>query len=186
MKNKGLMSFILVLIFILIYFNLVYSIESFNSKKNLAEAELIEIENSSFKRNLLENAVDEVVEETIKKEIQFGSTEGKKINKKISKNLIEFFSELEKKGINAKAMKSSKEYKKTEIKGEKITKEFIEENSKTMVIKLEEKVFLVEFYFTGGLNKNNLVGAEIKENKTKNKFFIPINYSIKLISVKMI
>ena len=186
MKNKGLMSFVLVLIFILIYFNLVYSIGEFNSKKNLTEAELIEIEDTSFKRNLLENAVDSVIEETISNEILFGSTEGKKINQKISEKLIKVFSETEAKEIFVKEINSNKEYKKIKITGKEITKEFIEENSKTIVIKLEEKIFLVEFHFTGGINKNNLVGAEITENQSKSKFFIPVNYTVKLIAFRVI
>ncbi len=184
MQHKGLIAFVLVFFFILIYFNLVYSLSSFNSEKNFAEAKLIEIENTSFKRNLLENTIDSVIEEEIKKEIAFGTTEPKKLNEKISEKLIEVFSVLEEKEIEFKEANSGKKYSKIKIRGKKVEKEFLEKNSKTIVINLKETVYLVEFIYTGGLEKNNLIGAEIKEKNSNRNFFIPFNYSVKQVAVK--
>ncbi len=186
MKSKGMIAFALVFAFILIYFSLVYSIQEFNSNKNLVEAQLIETENASFKRNLVENSVDELIKETIKKEIMFGSKEPKKIQEKTAENLIHFFEELEKKGIKIKEIELKKEYKKTKIKGKKTRKKFIQENSRIIVIKLYEKIYLTEFYFTAGKNKNKILGAEIKENSSKINFFVPAGYSIKTINARVI
>ncbi len=186
MKFKGIISFVLVLIFILIYFNLVYSINSFNSKKGFTEGTLIEIENLSFKRNLIENAVDSLIREEIRKEINFGSDDPKEINEKVSVKLMNLFSLMEKQGIEFKKIKSNKEYSETEIKGNKITKKFVEKNSKTKVINLEKKIYLVEFIYTAGINKNELIGAEIKEKNSSQKFFIPTDYSIKEITIRFV
>jgi len=184
MKCKGLIAFVLVFLFILIYFNLVYSLNSFNSEKNFAEAKTIEIENTSFKRNLAENAIDSVIEEEIQKEIAFGTTEPEKLKEKISEKLIEVFSVLEEQEIEFKEVNSNKKYNKIKIKGKKVEKEFLEKNSKIIVINLKETVYLVEFIYTGGLEKNNLIGAEIKEKNSYTNFFIPFNYSQKQVAVK--
>jgi hypothetical protein len=186
MKEKGLATFVLVLLFILIYFNLIYSMQSLNSKKDFTEAQLIELENSSFKRKLIENAVDSLIQEEIEKEIAYGSAEAEKINKKISEKLIKLFSEIPGKKVEFKEIQSSKKYDKIKIKGKKATKEFIEKNSKTIVMNLENRLFLVEFIYTAGANKNNLIGAEIKNNSSKQKFFIPRNYSVQVIALRMI
>jgi len=186
MHVKGLISFVLVLAFIVIYFSLVFSLNSFNSEKNFTEAKLIEIENSSMKRNLIENAVDSLIEEEIKKEIAFGSDEPEKINEKISEKLSEFFFIMEEKGIEFSEIASDRKYSETEIKEKKITKEFIKENSKTIVFNLENRLYHVEFIFTGGKNKNNFIGAEIKENSSYQKFFLPVNYSVKIISLRLV
>jgi hypothetical protein len=186
MKEKGLTSFILVLFFVLVYFSLVYSLQEMEAKKNFTEAQLIEIENASFRRNLLENSVDSVIKEEIAKEIAFGSDEPKKINKKIAEKLAEFFSLMEKKGTEFKEINSGKKYSEIKITGKKAGKEFIEENSKVIVMNLEGKLYFVEFIYTAGINKNNLIGAKIKENSSEQKFFIPRNYSIKVIALRMI
>ncbi len=182
--KKGLISFIIVLIFILIYFNLIYSVNSFNSKQNFTEANLIEIENTSFRRNLIENAVDSLIEETIKKEIAFGSDNPKIINKKISGKLIELFNEISE--TEFKEIHSEKKYSKTEIKGKKLSKKFIEENTKIIVFGLDNKLYETKFIYTGGVNKNNLIGSRITENNSEQKFFIPVDYSVKVISLRFI
>lgn len=182
--KKGLISFILVLIFILIYFNLVYSVNSFNSKKDSSEADLIEMENTSFKRNLIENAVDSLIEEKIKKEIAFGSDNPEIINKKISGELDKLFNEINENEF--KEIKSEKKYSKTEILGKKVSEKFIEENTKTIVFGLEDRLYEVRFIYTGGINKNNLIGSKITENNSEQKFFIPVNYSVKVISLRFV
>jgi len=185
MKHKGLISFVLVLIFILIYFSLVYSISSFNSKKDFTESELIEIENSSFKRNLIENAVDSVIKEEIEKEIMFGSDDPEKIREKVAAKLFETFSGNELKNTEFREITSGKKYTEIKIKGEKLSKEFIEKNSKIIVINLEKTLYLVQFIYTGGINRNKLIGAEIKENSSSQKFFIPVDYSVTVISLRL-
>ncbi|MFH1663678.1 MAG: hypothetical protein ABH986_02630 [archaeon] len=186
MSQKGLISFVLVLAFIAVYFSLVFSLNSFNSEKNFTEAKLVEIENNSFKRNLLENAVDSLIEETMQEEIAFGSDDPEKINEKISAKLFELFSGMEEKGTEFKETLSGKKYSETEIKGEKISKKFIKENSKTIVFSLENRLYEVQFIFTGGINKNNLAGAEIKENSSTQKFFIPLDYTVKIVSLRLV
>ncbi|MFH1663966.1 MAG: hypothetical protein ABH986_04125, partial [archaeon] len=173
-------------IFILIYFSLVYSISSFNSKKDFTESELIEIENSSFKRNLIENTVDSVIKEEMEKEIMFGSDDPEKIREKVAAKLFEAFSGNELKSTEFKEITSGKKCAEIKIKGEKLSKEFIEKNSKVIVLNLKETLYLVKFVYTGGINKNQLIGAEIKENSTSQKFFIPVDYSITVISVRLV
>ncbi|MBU2099948.1 hypothetical protein KKG83_01785 [Candidatus Micrarchaeota archaeon] len=186
MQEKGLTSFILVFFFILVYFSLVYSLQELEAKKNFTEAQLIEIENASFKRKLIEDSVDSIIKEEIEKEIAFGSDEPKKINKKISEKLAEFFSLMEAKGTEFKEIQSEKKYSEIKITGKKAGKEFIEENSKIVVINLKGKLYLVEFIYTAGINKDRLIGAKIKENSSEQKFFIPRNYSVKVIALRLV
>ncbi len=173
---KGLMSFVLVIAFILVYSGLIYSFSLFDSEKNFAETQLIETENASFKRNLVEQAVDSAIKEAMQKEIMFGSDDPEKIKEKTALQLESFFSEMKKKGIEFTETNS----------GKKAGKEFIKENSRILVLNIEGKIYVAEFIFTGGTTKNNLVSAEIKENNSSNTFMIPADYSIKIISVRLI
>jgi actin-like ATPase involved in cell morphogenesis len=184
--QKGLISFILLLAFILIYFNLVYSINSLETEKNFTEAKLIEIESASFKRNLIENTIDYLIEEEIEKQINFGSNNAEEIKKKTSQRLMEFFYEMKKHGIEFRQVKANKKYSEIQIKGKEITQKFLEKNTKILVSNIQEKIYRVEFFYTAGITKSNLIGAEIKENQTTQKFFVPAGYSIKKNAVRFV
>lgn len=190
-NSKGMVSFLIVVVFL---FNLL-SIESYNSesREELMKGEEIalELEKSSFYRNQLETAIDSLIERTVKEEIEKGNAEEEKLKVKINKELMNFFQETEKRFQETPRirffLKDNLSNYKIELKeGKKVEEKDLNEIVKVIVFSLDEKLYLVEVSFTGGLMKKRGVFALIELPSVTQFFFIPIDYSKKTLALKVI
>ncbi|MBU1120438.1 MAG: hypothetical protein ABIE23_00875 [archaeon] len=191
MNSKGMVSFLLVVIFL---FNLL-SLDSYHaeSRKELMKGEEIalEIEKSSFYRNQLETAIDSLIERTVKEEVIKGDTEEEKLKGKINKELMNFFQKIEERFQEKPRisffLKNNLSSYKIELKeGKKVEEKDLNEIVKLIVFTLDEKIYLVEVSFTGGLMKKKGVFALIELPSVTQLFFIPVDYSKKTVALKVV
>jgi hypothetical protein len=190
LNSKGLLNFLLVLLFVSLLFSF-FSLDGFSQKKLGKNLQLLlEAEQASFFRTLLEENTDTLVEETIKFEVLKGNTAPRKLKKKIVQNLLTFFSKTEKEFkenpeivfFTARiSSENYEEFSKTELT-EKDIGLLLKKNSKVNVIKLKN-AYLVEFVFTGGKNKKEVITARISFENMNSYFFIPAGFSKKVLVV---
>lgn len=181
---KGIYSFVLVFIFSVCLLFLIHVSGAVREK--LAEGSRIamEIERASFLRFQLEENTDSIIEETIEREILAGNRNGKTLNEKISETLEAYFESIEHEtGLGAKIEffevntgNLSKQFTPTTDKLKKIKK--LKEYCKTIVVNAGESVYIVHFYFTGGLLKNKAILGRIRTEKTEQYFLLLPGYSI--------
>lgn len=186
---RGVYSFTLVFVFTAILVLLLGASTETGKTLNEGSQRAMEIERASFVRFQLEENTDSIIEKTILKEIKAGNHNGESLNEKISTNLLNYFNQMElspNQGtkieffeVNSSAL--SKQFTPITNPSKKLSG--LKKYCKTIAVNLKERVFLVEFYFTGGLMKNRAVLAKIRVGKAKQYYLLLPGYSVKKMVV---
>ena len=170
-KEKGFFCFLLLLAAIALETNFLN--ESIEADKILAQGKTIafEAEKASFIRTAIENNTDAMVRESLQQAIMLN----------IPQEELKLFVNGKLAGLFAA---TEGEYN-SEIKVRFTTSdgmplpEFLNENSTALIVSVKGKTVLAEYDFTGGLQRNCFVEAEIAGERTKTVFRLPPGYSIK-------
>ena len=173
MKEGGIFSFILFLL--LVQAVIVLERTGIESRKEMDETlGLLEnAEQINFTRQEIEIAFDYAVSRTIQEEARMGF-DGARIKGRIMANLGRIFRQIEMKSDDKTKFYIFQKpfFTKNEISFEKLS-----ENSGILIIDSGRGVSLIQFYSTGNLEKNELIGAEIISENALQKFVVPIGYS---------
>jgi len=191
LNSRGLFCFTLVLAFSAGYFSLANSSEETFAELQKGKSLAFEAEKSSLLKHSVEANLDFLIAKAIEEETKKGNLDAEKLNEKIAGKIFNYFNELEKQQGFEKIEFFEGNYSKNNyekiLKGKRNKKlglVFLLENSRVLVLNLEEKVYLVEFSFTGGIFKNKVGYAVISTPNTRDYFLLPVNYSHKTMVVK--
>jgi hypothetical protein len=174
MNSNGLFCFFLVMLFTSSFILLRAGGE--REKNTLA----FEIEKTSFERAMLEQNTDFLIRKSIENEIAFGLLNPLEIKKNVCKKLFDFFKENE--GENQGIKKSFYFQDKSRLIKNRLSLEELEMNSIAVVV-AKKKIVFAEFYYTGGLLKNNFLTADIESQGIIQKFMVPPEYSVRTVGV---
>ncbi len=182
MNNKGIFCFLLLLSAIALETNFLN--ESIEADKILAQGKTIafEAEKASFIRTVIENNTDAMVRESLQQAILLNIPQ-EELKLFVNGKLVLLFAETEKE-YNSKIKVQFKGYD-AETKMQFTTsdglqfEDFLNNNSTALIVSIKGKTVLAEYDFTGGLQRNNFIEAEIAGDNTKTVFRLPPGYSIK-------
>ena len=181
MKNLGILSFTLILLFLPTYFSAI-EIHSMHLQK-IQESQIIaiELEKAALQRKELEENTDFLIQITLQECLQKRELNPNKIKQEIIQELKQFFEKQEK--IHPSNPKI--EF----FEGKILEKNYysIKKTSKALAFEKIISVFSVDLgfgksivtaIFHGGIEKNKVVFAEIIFPYTKTLFVLPIEYTI--------
>lgn len=171
MKQHGIFSFMLFVLLV----GAVFFLEKMGLESGTEIGETIvmleEAEHLNFRRQEMEMNFDYVIARTIQAETPAG-IDGIKIQRRISENLSEFFSEMETRSVGkTRPMVYVGGF------GEKdISYESLMDNLKVLIVDSGKGVIVVQVFSTGNELKNEKIGAEISGKRARQEFIVPIGY----------
>ena len=156
------------LIFVMLILLLLVNINEnmFYSELGKAKTLLIEAEQSSKERTILENNTDKIIYEKLKEQVLLKNFLVESIKNEINLSLTKYF--------HGKANATNFGEKNKEV-----TISFLNENSKAIMLEQEGLIY-AEYTFTGGLNRTASVSKVIGTNITT-IFKIPAGHTTKVI-----
>lgn len=168
MNNKGLFSFLLILIFVTIELNMLE--EQTRTRQELLKTKNISIESekATLTRAIIEHTLDQIIEEQLKRGMA-----------------LELKPEEIKNRVNEQIEKAIQKTKNTNSQNQKITskekidKQYLNKNSTVIVKRIGKNTLQAEYHYTGGLMKNNELTLNIRGKNTEQEFKLPIGYTIK-------
>ena len=170
MNNKGIFCFLILLAFSAIQAEQFKGNRTQMLQLEKAKATAMEAEQLNAIKLSIEINTDKVVKQTIH-EALLQNKEPEEIRDAVNQKLTQLFN------ATSEAYKTAKiEFKST---AGQLNTEFLNNNSKAIVSKIDKKTIAAEYVFTGGILKNQEAFAEITGKKTRQQFKIPIGYTIK-------
>lgn len=189
MKSYGLFSFVIVLLFIQANFIILGMNTAQLKEYGEARGYLLQMENANFVRAVIEENFDYLIYRTMEMEIERRNSSPVLIKETLFNNIQKFFSEIGRKHNQAPRIEVSLSQfnygipKKMEmLKGlDSLGMSELKNNFNVLVVNVEEKIFLVEFNYTGGFLKNKILYAIISYPGYEQLFLVPVDYSSKLL-----
>ena len=176
MNNKGIFCFLLLLSAIALETNFLN--ESIEADKILAQGKTIafEAEKAALIRTAIENNVDAIIKESLQEAILLNIPQ-EELKDFANERLALLFGAIEKEYSG----KIKAQFRATGCPASdgKPLIDFLNENSTALIVSVKGKTVLAEYDFTGGLQRNCFVEAEIAGERTKTVFRLPPGYSIK-------
>jgi len=192
MNSKGIFCIAIVLVFIcsILLFESAQSETSLKISKTITLA--IENEKNNVERAFLEENTDKIIARALQAEIQFGNLDPEKVKVDVCSQIFNFFRQKQKFDEPFRKIEffsttfSSRQYNGIIFSNSKQPLQFqdLVENSKVLIVPLGKNSFAAEFYFTGGLYRNKLVGAEISSKNSMQVFLLPIDYTARVLVLK--
>jgi len=171
MKQHGIFSFMLFVLLV----GAVFFLEKMGLEAGREISEIVvmleEAEHLNFRRQEMEMNFDYIVGRTIQAETSAG-IDGTKIQRRISKNLSGFFSEME-------TRSSGKTRPLVYVGGfgeKEISTEALMDNLKVLIVDSGKGIIVVQVFATGNEWKNEKIGAEISGKRARQEFIVPIGY----------
>jgi hypothetical protein len=167
MHSKGIFSFIILIIMMLIILELNVFLTKENNEFEKIKNELMIIENASKERVIMEENVDKIINFILEKNVGNNTTNIFLVRNEINSNLFNYLKN------RAKA---------TNIFGEKekdLTLNFLNENSVVSIIKIDGITYS-EYSFTSDITKTNIVNSKLGNNLIL-EYRIPIDYIMRVV-----
>ena len=184
MRESGIFSFVLVLLFIAVEFAMLGAQNEIAGESAKTQALLMQMERASYLRNEIELNSDFLIGKVMENELRGGNYDPEAINEKICSALFGYFMDVESAYAVHPSIKfysafaSSSEYQELPSKMKVPLQEFdICTNSKVIVVKGLGN-YSAEFAYTGGIFKDRAVFAEIVYGNYSQVFVIPFDYTI--------
>ena len=176
-SNRGLFAFSIGMILLIIMVNFVLIEKSFSEKINETKNILIDGENASKERTLLENNFDRVIEEKLLEQIKLKNYNNGLAKKIISKEIEEKFPEIEQTSIFDAELNEDEQDAESKKNKIKIDSDFLEETSEVILIETDEGTY-AEYTFTSTKMKDKIMQKRFGK-KSIILFKVPIGYSVK-------
>ncbi len=167
MKNKGLFSFMLFLVLLIIILELSIFLQKNESDFEKTKNELIKLEESNKQRTIIEENIDKIIKIKLEEQILKNNSNIFVAQKEINTKLFEYLKE------RAKATDIFFENEK------ELSIEYLNQNSVISIIQIKDITY-AEYFFTSNILKTNIVSSKIG-NKIKVFFRIPVDYTIKVV-----
>ncbi|MBI2529928.1 MAG: hypothetical protein HYW05_02195 [Candidatus Diapherotrites archaeon] len=184
MRSRGILSFVLVLLFIAMEFAMLGAQNEIAMEIGKTQALLMQMEKASYVRNEIEQNSDFLIERVMENELKGGNYDPETIRGKICSALFGYFTDVESAYAAHPSIKfysafaSSSEYQELPLKVKAPLQESdICANSKVIVVK-DLEGYSAEFSYTGGIFKDRAVFAEIAYGNYLQVFAIPFDYAI--------
>ena len=184
MQERGIMSFVLVIIFIALEFAMLGAQNEIAKEVGKAQVLLMQMEKASYVRNEIEQNSDFLIENVMENELRGRNYDPEAIKGKVCSALFGYFGNVQAAYAGNSSVKfysafaSSSEYQELPSKMKVPLQEFdICTNSKVIVVKGLGN-YSAEFAYTGGIFKDRAVFAEIVYGNYSQVFVIPFDYTI--------
>lgn len=185
MNSKGFFSLLLLFAFVILLARVQEDINFQKQEILKAKAVMLQAEKANYLKTELEQNTDFIIEKTIERELKNGKSNPAELQARIVASLELFFKQMEneREGLTFYHSSSFLGFKKIG-KGKKEKFSGFGDWFKTIIVNVKENAFLVEFEFTGGILKDNLVFAMLESKNQKQAFAIPTGYKIVKLVVK--
>ena len=184
MQERGIMSFVLVIIFIALEFAMLGAQNEIAKEVGKAQVLLMQMEKASYVRNEIEQNSDFLIENVMENELRGRNYDPEAIKGKVCSALFGYFGNVQAAYAGNSSVKfysafaTSSEYQELPPKIKVPLQEFeLCANSKVLVVK-DFASYSAEFSYTGGIFKDRAVFAEIAYGNYSLVFVIPFDYAI--------
>lgn len=182
MNAKGVLSFVLVLAFLLIYLTLFLGESSAYNEMNSSKKYMIAMEQINARRTIIENNLDFIIVENLKKEFYSGVREPEEIKKAVNLKILNL---LENNVAVSEELGTEMQCCKNELKenynslscagAENLGIDFLEKNSKVIIVKAAE-FYSITYIYSAGILKNEIPSCDVCTDDFCTVFAIPAGY----------
>ncbi|MFH1752381.1 MAG: hypothetical protein ABH821_05600 [archaeon] len=182
MKARGLLSFVILFLFIGIALSLAESQNLAEKKKAESMSFLLAGEKLNFEKTIIEQELDYFFNENLK-ELSLETNSAIEIKRRLNDRLKIKLNEINAEFMTGKV--NPADYRQImKAEGKTITIEKLNELNEVLVVRLKENVILTKFSFTGGIKKDEIVYALLENNKAITFAALPVNYTVTVVTTK--
>ena len=171
LNNRGLYGFFIVLAFAAIYTGLIAENARTNEAIAKTKNKLLEAEKLNTLRTIAEENIDRAIKEKLEEQLRKTTNEST-VKTEINNTLLQLLEKL------AETYSENPQMEFSTGNGDKISKEFLEKNSKALVIDTETGTKKAEYYIISGF------GGTIKGKHFEQEIMIPTGYTVKATVIR--
>ena len=182
MNSKAFFSFILVLAFIFFLLSFLSSSSYLQKKLDGSLRLSLELDKSSFERSMIEQNTDFLIEKTIENMVLKKKVTSLEIHSAVNSILLDYFQSVRAFSFFEADFPFLNDYAKLSTAGA-VPLIALSDEFKVNVVKLGERLFLVDLSYAGGSSGKMLVFAVFNSPDINQFFLFPFSYSVRKLVV---